>query len=355
MLVDPWVLGASRILRAIPTKGETMSFDVICKATDDRERWLAERLKGLTATVAPQLLGVHRWGSLLGTYLHYRNPEVSEPTEDMLWGRDRQLAVIQNMGRRLGVKARESEELVRSKDYPWMLATLDGWVVPALSAENIGPEPLPFEVKATRHPRAAEDWADGVPPHVNAQVQWQLAVTGKPRALVAVTIMGAPPVYAWVDRDQHMIGNLMQAGTAFWTDIQDGCPPDPDGTDAAGDSVRDMNGEIEEGKTIELGIDAVTLTEEWAQCAKLRLELEKAGKALKQQIDLLVGDATIGVLPGEDMGRWKRIETQREGYTRVDGLSAIEVAACLRGAGLADRVSVSDVEGKLSRQLRKVK
>ncbi len=326
-----------------------MSFDVICKATDDRERWLAERLKGLTATVAPQLLGVHRWGSLLGTYLHYRNPEPSEPTEDMLWGRDRQLAIIANMGRRLDVVALESEDLVRSQVNPWMLATLDGWIVPAAGDG----EPVPFEVKATRHPKAAEEWAEGVPPHVNAQVQWQLAVTGKPRALVAVTIMGAPPVYAWVDRDEAMIANLTLAGTAFWQDIQDGCPPDPDGTDAAADAVRDMNGEAIAGNVVYLGIDAVTLTDEIAELATKRLALTKMEKALKQRVDLLVGDAVIGVLPGEGVGRWKRIETQREGYVRVDGGGLMEVEKALREAGLD--VGVRDVEAKLSRQLRKVK
>jgi predicted phage-related endonuclease len=284
------------------------AFEIVCRDTDPE--WLAERRKLVTGTVAPQLLGVHRYGSLLSSYIRMRKGAPTQDDVDALnnretldWGTDQQESIIRNLRRRLKLDAHPENVLLRSTRHPWAGVTLDGWVRPMKPVERLAGD-FPFEVKTTRSPVIAELWADGIPDHVDAQVQHQMLVTDAPKSLVGVTLFGAPPLFIWVDRDEERIGQLIERGEAFWKRVQDGDPPDPDGSE---EDDRSVDVAATAGKTVELGIDAFLMTEEIAELAGQRKALEKREKELKQKIRLMMGNAERGNLPGENVGAWKVI------------------------------------------------
>jgi predicted phage-related endonuclease len=340
-------------------------FDIICTSTADRDRWLAERRKGLGSTVAPQLLGVHRFGSLLGTYLYLRGEGApQEQNEYMLWGRDKQRAVMEHIGKRLGLWTRESEELIRSHARPWQLATLDAWTIAMTDAEAdeecevvravqwIRERQHPFEIKVVMSPTVAAKWKDGAPPDVIAQVQWQLAITGCDRALVAAELCGAPPVYEWLDRDDDMIAELNAKGAAFWADVQEGRPPEPDGSEAC-DKAIEAAAKKREG-TAQLPIECVVATEEIAELSRSITELTREKKRLTQGIRLAMGKALTGELPG-DAGRWITVKKPSGGFVKVTPLSGnvgmMHVAQKLEGLD----VKVEDVPATESSHIRRGK
>jgi predicted phage-related endonuclease len=330
-----------------------VSYENICVSTDDRARWLAERRKGIGSTVAPMLLGVHRWGSLLGEYLDKRGEgPPDEQTERMLYGREKQDVILAAIGRRLGIRTKPSEDLIRSNERPWQLSTLDGWAWPEVYPKV---QIAPAEVKAVMSPALVPGWEEGVPEYVIPQVQWHLSTLGESyeRELVCAELCGAPPVYQWVERDEEMIAELEAKGAEFWDRIQRGDPPPPDGSDDCGKAV-EAAAKWREGTTQALTIEHVVMSERIAEISKLRAALKREGDQLKQTIRTAMGGAETGVLPG-DAGRWNTQRTSKPAYIKVvplDGsIGLMHVAAKLEGM----EVRVSDVDGSESSHIRKGK
>lgn len=315
---------------------EPMAYEVVCSADD--ERWHEERRRLVTATTAPQLLGVHRYGSLLGTFLRMRGVEQREEGDRSYldWGTDMEHAVVANMRRR-GFDVVLSRQLLRSRHWPWMGATLDGWVL------EDGKPRYPFQIKTTRSKEQAKAWEEDVPAEVTVQCQHELAVTLTPRELVAVVVFGSPPRYAWVERDLGMTAQLAGASKAFFDRVQAGDPPEADAGDAR------VPERVVRGKKAELAIEAVTLTEEW-ESAKLQRDMyAERCDALKAKIARLLGDASVGTLPG-DVGRWQVVEAHRRGYVKVTGMPFVDVAAAL--GEQSKNFGLDSVEDTVSRSLR---
>lgn len=314
------------------------TYETLCN--DDDPRWHEYRRELVTATTAAQLLGVHRFGSLLGTYMRMRGMEPDGDDGDrsfLDWGTDMEESVVVNMRRR-GFAVERAAMLLRSVAYPWMGATIDGWVTE-------GGARLPFEIKTTRSREQAKAWEEGTPPDVRAQVQHQLIVSCASRALVAVVIYGAPPRYIWVDRDAQIAEDIVRMARAFWERVQRGDPPPPD--DSA-DARRALDVDPEHGKTISLGIDAVTLTEAY-ETARTREKIAKAqADALKNKIRAMMGDAQIANLPGVKTGYWTVVSSTRQPYVKVIGLDEAAVAERLRDTA----AEVDGFDESISRSLR---
>lgn len=308
---------------------ESSAFTVVCLDSDPQ--WQEERRKLVTGTIAPQLLGVHRYGSLLSSYLRMRGAPSDDDVdavnnrEILDWGTDQQDSIIRNLKRRLGLDARPFKALLRSTLHPWAGCTIDGLV-------QVDDERLPFEVKTTRSPPVAELWKDCVPDFVDAQVQHQMLITGAPRSLVAASLFGAPPIFQWVERNEERIDALVAAGREFWARVERGDPPDPDGSD---DDDRAVDVSRESGKVVELDIEAVTLTERIAELSAEIGFLTREKKEAQQKIRLMMGDAERGNLPGDGLGGWKVIERRTAASRVVEnrGDFASSIAERLDAAG----------------------
>lgn len=318
----------------------TLPYRIICLSGDPA--WQEHRSGLVTGTIAPSLLGVQRYGSLLGHYARMRGEYEETPSAETearwQWGHDQEESVIRNVAGRLGLKARRANVLLQSTEWPWMGCTLDAWV-------EVDGHEVPFEVKTTAARGANDKWEDGAPPDVVAQVQQQMLVTGADRCLVAVVLFGQPPLYTWVERDDEMIERLVVEGRKLSDMVANGTPPAPDGSDDAGAALSAR--ERDAGSTIDLDIGAANLVLVLDEAEATAKAAAAEVKRLKQELIVELMEAETGLLPGG--GRVTFREQSRDGCIKVSGVDreTVESALALSGA------KISEVKGSRFRVLRR--
>jgi putative phage-type endonuclease len=156
----------------------TKQFEFI-KAEQRSPEWHALRKDGITATDVSVIAGVNPyktpfqlWAEKLGKY------EPEPVGAAAIRGLLLEATVAEFYEMETGRKLKRSNGIVRIKDIPWAMASLDRTIV--------GEDGL-VEIKTSTSPR----WSlHPVPPEVVAQVQWQMFVTGAPWVDVAVLLGG---------------------------------------------------------------------------------------------------------------------------------------------------------------------
>ena len=285
----------------------TETFEIVC-SSDDREPWLAARKTGIGASDMPAILGLNRYMSELELFLRktgqIRDEEVdNEATE---WGHELEGKILEVFGRRTGRTVTRAGYLLRSKRYPWAMATLDGWqTVPNFS------KAMPVECKLTG--AFGRDWDHGVPEYFMPQVQQQMLVTSRPMASFACLINGTRLVHADVERDETMIEQIIEAGERFWSAVTDKNAPPPDGSESAGWALKQLYGK-DDGESVALDWSSEELTRQHDHICNKMKELKREKDRIEQTIQFHLGNATMGVLPG-DTGGWSWKLQKRSGFT----------------------------------------
>ena len=149
------------------------------KAEQRSPEWFALRADGITATDVSVIAGLNPyktpyqlWAEKLGKY----EPDPVGPAA--IRGILLENTVAEFYEMETGRELRRSNGIVRLKEIPWAMASLDRTIV--------GEDGL-VEIKTSTSPR----WSlHPVPPEVVAQVQWQMFVTGAPWVDVAVLLGG---------------------------------------------------------------------------------------------------------------------------------------------------------------------
>lgn len=131
----------------------------------------------------------------------------------MRWGIALESLVAAAYTEETGRKVRRARRMLRHRDLPWRLASLDRVVVGELRL---------LEIKTARF--ADEAWGatgtDEIPDHVRIQVEHQMAVTGYPLADVAVLFSGSELRHYTIERDDGIQGDLLELEQAFWNAVQ---------------------------------------------------------------------------------------------------------------------------------------
>lgn len=247
-----------------------------------REEWLRYRQRGLGGSDAPVVMGVNPWRSLMDLWLE-KTGQFSEDidNEAMYWGRKLEEVVAQEFAVRTGKKVQRRNAVLQHDEYPFMLANVDRLVV----GESAG-----LECKTT----SAFYNDDGTcPDHYYAQVQHYMAVTGRDLWYVAV-LAGGQRFYLYkVPRSDDYIAEMIHLEYDFWKLVEDGAPPELDGSEASGKAVSCLYPEAKEGEII-LPADAFALVQQYDQAA----EAEKAAKLEKDEaanrLKAMLGDAERG-------------------------------------------------------------
>ncbi|MFO6054629.1 YqaJ viral recombinase family protein, partial [Pseudomonas aeruginosa] len=167
----------------------------------------------------------------------------------------------------------------------WMLANIDREVIGASDVQIL-------ECK-TAGINGARLWKDGVPVYVQLQVMHQLAVTGKQAADVAVLLGGQHLEIHRIERDEELIGRLIELERDFWAYVQRDTPPPADGSDSAEQALRCLYPE-DQGHTLDFTQDPL-LSAAFDELQTVRASLEIQGKReaeLKQQLQQAMGDAS---------------------------------------------------------------
>lgn len=265
-----------------------MRFEIVCDSFD-REAWLEARRSGIGSSDAPGVLGISPFASPLSVYADKIGAAFDKETsEAMRWGTKLEPLIVEEFGQETGRKVVRTNQLIRSTERPWQLATLDA------EQEKLGRDgPGVLEIKATGF--RAGDWTEGVPAHVFAQVQHQLDVTGYRWGSVAVLMFGCRMLWADVARDDTFIEKMRAAEADFWARVLAREPVAPDGSKASLDALRALYPH-DTGEVIVLPGNLIGLDAE-REALKAEMKSSEGRLAcLDAELKAAIGDASVGEL-----------------------------------------------------------
>jgi putative phage-type endonuclease len=285
----------------------SLPYEVICD-TDDREEWLAVRNTGIGASDIGGVLGlpgVARRSSPLKVFLEKTGvlePEDLSDVEAIEWGHEMEPVIAKRYAARTGrpveLGRRHRYQVLRSKQYPWALASLDFW-----TADDAGGERRPLEVKNVSA-FMAEDWLDGTPDYYFAQVQQQLLVTGRPLGTSACCIGGNKLAWCDVPRDEVMIRRIIFHGEIMWQRILQHEAPDPDGSEATLEALKRLYPQ-DDGSSVELPAALLETVDTWRAAKDAIKRHKKTADECEAAIKATLGTHREGYFAAGGRISWK--------------------------------------------------
>lgn len=191
------------------------------KAEQRSAEWHALRKEGITATEAAVIAGLSPYKTPYQLYAEKLGKYTPEPVgAAAIRGILLENTVAEFYEMETGRELRRSNGIVRLKEMPWVMASLDRTIV--------GEDGL-VEIKTSTSPR----WSlYPVPPEVEAQVQWQMFVTGAPWCDVAALLGGLVFRIERVEADLEYQTNLYRKAVEFRNLLATQTPPTLSGEDS---------------------------------------------------------------------------------------------------------------------------
>jgi putative phage-type endonuclease len=277
------------------------------KAEQRSEAWHALRAKGITATDATVIAGLspyktpfQLWAEKLG------KAEPAPVGEAAQRGIILEDAVARFYEESTGRKLKKSNGIVRVRVIPWAMASLDRTVVG---------EPGLVEIKTS----ASRRWSlYPVPPEVEAQVQWQMFVTGAPWvdvvALLGSLVFRVERVAANIDLQT----DLYKRAIAFREALATETPPTMQVADAGTFAA-----------LVPQGTDEFAHADDEAErVARTYEELRAEAKALDEQAEAaaLILKEKIGAKAGLLGSTWTATWKQNKPSLKTDWKEVAEIA-----------------------------
>jgi putative phage-type endonuclease len=178
--------------------------------------WYEERREAITSTDIPIILGLSPYKSEAALAREKAGTPDAEPVDLarerlMRLGLSLEAVVRSEEEIEHGIKLRRVNRLMTHPTLPWARTSLD--------FERVGERTI-VEAKTTRAGR----WDDGLPQDVEAQVRWQLGVTGYPRAHIAVLRSGSTLECFDVEHDPATFDGLVVIAEDFRRRLAEGGP-----------------------------------------------------------------------------------------------------------------------------------
>ena len=285
---------------------------VIAKTTEiSHEEWLKLRLKGIGGSDCAAAVGMSRWKSPLDVFLEKtgRKAQVSD-TEKMYWGRTLEPVLRAEFTRRTNLKTQVVPYMMNHREYPYMLANIDGIVI-----EKDGTKCL-LEIK-TAGTAVEKEWTDaGIPVEYYLQVQHYLFVTGLSKAYVAVLIVGNKFRWQSIQRDEETIQMLVAIESHFWKEyVEKDVPPPVDAS--SGEALAMLYPTAEKGSTVALPSEADEIVAQWLEIKKAEEEIKTAKATCENQLKALLKDAESGTTANGYTVRWTSYNQSRLDTTKL--------------------------------------
>jgi len=267
------------------------------------ERWLELRKTGIGGSDASVVCGVNKYKSPVELFMEKTGQIVqAEAGEAAYWGKQLEFLVRQEFTKRTGIEVLTVDKLLRSREYPFMLANLDG----ACKHPDYGP--CIFEAKTANAYKTAE-WNNAVPVEYVLQVQHYLAVTGYTGAYIAVLIGGNTFKWQFMERDEEIISMLIKWESAFWEHVETDIPPALDGSEASAIFLSKRFPDAVPHSKIILPDEAASLVNQY-EAAKVKIDefteqKQKAENLLKQ----MLGGNDTGIA-GDRIVTWRNVQSE---------------------------------------------
>ena len=278
---------------------------IVAKTTEiSHADWLAARRKGVGGSDAAAVCGLSRYSSALDVWLQKTGRKPTTPdNEAMHWGRLLEPVVRAEFARRTGLAVKECPYLMAHKDYPFMIANVDGIVLEADGTKCV------LEIKTTNSFTTAKDTEDGLPAEWFCQVQHYLAVTELPKAYVAMLIGGNKLQWQVVDRDEETIQTIVALESHFWDFVVRDVPPPVDAN--SGDALALLYPTSNDANVI-LPTEADELIAQWLEIKKAEDELKAAKTTCENKLKAL-----RGIAPNGYSVAWKSYSQSRLDSTKL--------------------------------------
>lgn len=285
------------------------SFEKI-KVPEDRMEWLALRKAGVGSSDSAAACGVHPYKTPLELYTEKLGPPKDIDNNAMYWGRVLEDVVAREFAMGTGFKVQKSNFILKSLDFPHMLANLDRVIV----GQSEGPGIL--EIK-TAGQFMASDWgpdgSDGVPEEYIIQVQHQFAVTGYEWGVLAVLIGGRDYRTYPMRRNEEVIEDIIAITREFWGYVEEGYPPE---IDFEHDRVLNLVKKLypgTNGEVFEFDSEAMSWHERLQEVKAEAKALKKEEDKLKAKLLAEMQECAVGKF--HDGSGYTRKLVQRSPYT----------------------------------------
>ena len=268
------------------------------------EDWLEYRKKGIGGSDASVVCGINRYKSPMELWLEKTNQlPYQEAGETAYWGTQLEALVKAEFTKRTGIEVSLVKQLLRSEEYSFMLANLDG----ICKHPDYGT--CVFEAKTASAYKAGE-WDNAIPDEYMLQLQHYMAVTGYKGAYIAVLIGGNTFRWKFVERDEELIAMLIKLEADFWDHVQNKTPPPLDGSDASAKFIAERFLNSTPQSKIVLPNTASELLAQYDEaCEQLEAVTAKKQKA-ENLLKEMLGDNEAGT-SGSRIITWKSVTQER--------------------------------------------
>lgn len=254
----------------------------------NKDEWLKSRTQDVTSSEVAALFGCNPYQTEFELYHRKKSGEVVEIEENerMKWGNRLQDSIATGIAADNGWTVRRMDEYMRVVEER-IGASFDF----AIGDDGI------LEVKNVDSLVYKDGWLlDGdqveAPPHIELQVQHQLAVSGRKYAYIGALVGGNRVALIRREPDATVIAAIKEAVAAFWNAIDKGREPQPDWARDA-KFISKLHGYAEPGKVMDVAGDAefARLAEQYKAAGDKLKEMEDVRDAFKAQIITRIGDA----------------------------------------------------------------
>lgn len=262
-------------------------YEIVC-STVDRAEWLKARRTGIGASDAGAILGVSPYASPVSIYADKLGVgDEDRDDERKKWGRLLEPTIINEFEETSGRTVYAMDVLMRSKEWPFLMATLD--------AKQLSRE---FEGYGICEVKNTTQYWDGTPDHIWIQAQHQMAVTGYTWGSVVALYCGSQLRVIDLERDDKFIREtLVPECEAFWGRVQSGAPPPTDNSNATKAALaRLFPGDDGQTIAIEDG-ELATLDRELLEIKERQKKLDSKRTGIENRLRMAIGEASAGVLP----------------------------------------------------------
>lgn len=273
--------------------------------TPDTDDWLAARRRTLGASDVPAVLGLSPHATPLDVYNAKHGLDRDMDPELAFIGHAEEYTVgkwLRRFHPELGQIRRGF--MARSVEAPWLHASFDRFAV----KRSVW---APVQIK-TAHQYAGQEWSDGVPLPVAAQIQTELFVHGSDHGWAVGFVGGRRFELHRVDRDEEFIRDVLIPQTrAFWEEhVEAHVPPAPT---TSGEAVSLWPGDPDTEITADDYL--LELLGRYA-AAKERADVEAESAAgWRLEIQKRMQDASVLLDPmGTPIATWK----PKHGAARID-------------------------------------
>ena len=260
--------------------------------TEEREKFLADRLTGIGGSDAAVVLGLSQYKTPWQLWLEKTQQIAAEDLSEnsaVQWGIRMEPVVTEWFVEKTGHSVIAHPEMARHAEHEFMIANVDG---------ILEDEPAGFEAKtagAYSRDKWGDEGSDFVPTEYLIQCQHYMGVTGLPKWYLAVLLGGNEPRIYTLNRDDELIASIIEAEAAFWEHVVTRTPVQPDFAHPSTEKVIKALYPGVEDRVVELPDSLLVAAREFEAQKAIKKNAEEEAAAYKTRILFALGTAGAGV------------------------------------------------------------